>query len=129
LADDVRSPNFRRKVWIDNRFKQKSIDKMSSTPATLSNIDFVLSFVGTGHVGWKYLNGLKLAVCSEGSRALLNLIPFNPSPGIAFERPTPERVKWFQNEMIQRNIPTTVRYSGGQEVAAACGQLKSAASA
>lgn len=61
-------------------------------------------------------------------RALLNLIPFNPSPGIAFERPTPERVKWFQNEMIQRNIPTTVRYSGGQEVAAACGQLKSAAS-
>lgn len=73
--------------------------------------------------------GTKIREHFPYGRALLNLIPFNPSPGITYQRPSPERVKWFQNEMIQRNIPTTVRYSGGQEVAAACGQLKSAASA
>lgn len=53
----------------------------------------------------------------------VNLIAWNPGPGIPFERPDPARVDAFQ-EIIRRSIPCFVRRPRGLDIYAACGQLK-----
>ncbi|HYP06355.1 MAG TPA: 23S rRNA (adenine(2503)-C(2))-methyltransferase RlmN [Bryobacteraceae bacterium] len=53
----------------------------------------------------------------------VNLIAWNPGPGIAYERPDDERVASFQN-IVRRSIPCFVRKPRGLDIYAACGQLK-----
>lgn len=53
----------------------------------------------------------------------LNLIPFNPFPNSNYESSSPEVINVFQNYLIYANIPTWVRKTRGQDIAAACGQL------
>ncbi len=52
-----------------------------------------------------------------------NLIPFNPFPGAAYRRPTADRVRRFQEILMQGDVLTTVRKTRGDEIEAACGQL------
>jgi 23S rRNA (adenine2503-C2)-methyltransferase len=58
--------------------------------------------------------------------AKVNLIPFNPWPGAPYECSTPERVKAFSDYVFERGISAPVRTPRGQDIMAACGQLKSA---
>jgi 23S rRNA (adenine2503-C2)-methyltransferase len=53
----------------------------------------------------------------------VNLIAWNPGPGIAYERPDDERVASFQ-DIVRRSIPCFVRKPRGLDIYAACGQLK-----
>lgn len=55
----------------------------------------------------------------------LNLIPYNEFPGSEFRRPSEENIQWFQRQMDQRGFCCTVRLSKGDDILAACGQLKS----
>ena len=59
----------------------------------------------------------------QGIPCKVNLIPFNSHPGLPFERPSPEAIDQFQRYMLDRGFVTTVRYSKGGDVSAACGQL------
>jgi 23S rRNA (adenine2503-C2)-methyltransferase len=65
----------------------------------------------------------RLAALLRGLRAKVNLIPWNPFPGTPFRRPPDERIARFQQLLLERNVPTYVRKSKGQEIFAACGQL------
>ena len=63
---------------------------------------------------------------SELSRSLpskINLIPFNPVPGLTWRRPTSEEVDRFVNWLLPQSPAVTVRWSQGVDVGAACGQL------
>lgn len=55
----------------------------------------------------------------------VNLIPFNEYPESAFKKPSAEKVKWFQDQLIQRGYVCTTRTTKGDDILAACGQLKS----
>ena len=55
----------------------------------------------------------------------INIIPFNEYPESAFKRPSPEKIRWFQKELLDRGYITTVRVTMGKDILAACGQLKS----
>jgi len=57
-------------------------------------------------------------------RYKVNLIPFNPFPGSEFQRPDKERVEEFQKILWQYNIGAFIRWSKGQDISAACGQLR-----
>lgn len=59
--------------------------------------------------------------------AKVNLIPFNPWPGAPYECSSPERVKRFSDIVFEGGISAPVRRPRGQDIMAACGQLKSAA--
>ncbi len=52
-----------------------------------------------------------------------NLIPFNPFPGSDYRRPAAERVRRFQEILMQADIVATVRKTRGDDIDAACGQL------
>lgn len=60
----------------------------------------------------------------KGKKALINLIPFNPFPGTKFERPDLAIVKKFLGILEQYKLPTMIRSTKGDDILAACGQLK-----
>jgi 23S rRNA (adenine2503-C2)-methyltransferase len=66
----------------------------------------------------------KLAGRLHGLRAKINLIPFNPHPGSDFQRPSQETIIAFQNVLLERRIRAMIRNSRGDDIAAACGQLR-----
>jgi 23S rRNA (adenine2503-C2)-methyltransferase len=55
--------------------------------------------------------------------AHVNLIPYNPGPG-GYRRPSVEMMERFAQILDAAGIAATVRISKGQDIAAACGQLK-----
>ncbi len=59
--------------------------------------------------------------------AKVNLIPFNPWPGAAYECSTPERIRSFSSIVFEAGISAPVRTPRGRDIDAACGQLKTAA--
>jgi 23S rRNA (adenine2503-C2)-methyltransferase len=65
----------------------------------------------------------KLVKFLHGLKAKVNLIPMNPHPGSSLVATNPERLKNFQFYLSERGIPAPIRYSRGQDVSAACGQL------
>ena len=56
--------------------------------------------------------------------AKVNLIPFNPFPGTKFERSTEEDIRSFQKILLDNDVLTMVRRTRGDDIDAACGQLK-----
>ena len=54
----------------------------------------------------------------------VNLIPFNEYPGSDFKKPRKAKVLWFMEQMAQRGYTCTVRQTKGDDILAACGQLK-----
>ncbi len=69
------------------------------------------------------LHAKKLVRFLHGLKAKVNLIPMNPHPGTDMVATDPIRLKAFQDYLSERSIPAPIRYSRGQDVSAACGQL------
>ena len=55
-------------------------------------------------------------------RAKVNLIPWNPG-NLPYRAPTSQSIEEFQRVLLDKGVPAFVRYSRGQDVFAACGQL------
>ena len=53
----------------------------------------------------------------------LNLIPFNPFPGSDYRRSPRPQIELFQRIMAKSGIITTIRFTRGDDIDAACGQL------
>ena len=59
----------------------------------------------------------------KGLKCKVNLIPWNPFPGVAFERPGDGRVEEFRRILLAAGLVATTRVSKGGDILAACGQL------
>jgi len=57
-------------------------------------------------------------------RERINLISFNPYPGNPYTGSSKEHMNIFAKDLIKKGIRATVRRSRGQDIMAACGQLK-----
>ena len=62
----------------------------------------------------------------KGIPAKVNLIPFNPWPGAPYERSSNNRINAFSEIVYQAGYASPVRKPRGEDIFAACGQLKSA---
>ena len=56
-------------------------------------------------------------------KAKVNLINLNPHPKIPFQPVSHAQLMQFKQQLLDQKVRTTVRYSKGQDVVAACGQL------
>jgi 23S rRNA (adenine2503-C2)-methyltransferase len=65
----------------------------------------------------------KLAKLLRGMQAKVNLIPLNPAAGIAFVRPSDDRINEFGRILSEHHVTVSVRKSRGRDIRAACGQL------
>src|SRR5216684_8782778 len=66
-----------------------------------------------------------LVALLRGIPAKVNLIPFNPWPGAPYECSTRETIKAFSDIVFEAGYSSPVRTPRGQDIMAACGQLKS----
>ena len=66
----------------------------------------------------------RLAKLLRGVKGKVNLIPFNDWEGASYQRPPLPRILAFQAILLDSGITTTVRWSKGEDIGAACGQLK-----
>jgi 23S rRNA (adenine2503-C2)-methyltransferase len=58
--------------------------------------------------------------------AKINLIPFNPWPGSTFECSSNNTIRRFADLLSEEGYSAPIRHARGQDIMAACGQLKSA---
>ncbi len=68
----------------------------------------------------------RLVKLISGIPAKINLIPFNPWPGSPYERSDWDRIEAFADIVNRAGYASPVRTPRGQDIMAACGQLKSA---
>ncbi|HAR44256.1 MAG TPA: 23S rRNA (adenine(2503)-C(2))-methyltransferase RlmN [Bdellovibrionales bacterium] len=61
----------------------------------------------------------------QGIPSKINLIPFNEHPGSTLKRPADDTVLNFQRYLLDRDVTALIRISRGQDILAACGQLRS----
>ena len=64
------------------------------------------------------------AKVQRANAAKVNLIPFNPFPGTRFERSDDAQIRDFQKLLLDSGVLTMVRRTRGDDIDAACGQLK-----
>jgi 23S rRNA (adenine2503-C2)-methyltransferase len=60
----------------------------------------------------------------RGIPSKINLIPFNPCNGSEYTRPDEKKVLEFQKILLDADMRAMIRKSKGQDILAACGQLK-----
>ena len=68
----------------------------------------------------------RLVKLLEGIPAKVNLIPFNEWPGAPYKRSSGNRIHAFADIIYQAGYATPIRTPRGEDIMAACGQLKSA---
>ncbi len=84
---------------------------------------------------WTLLEGIndddeefdRIATLLAGKYAVMNLIPYNDVPGLAFRRPSPARAAALALRLNARGVLTKLRNSAGQDVDGGCGQLRARA--
>jgi len=66
----------------------------------------------------------RLVKLLHGIKAKINLIPFNEHTGSEYKKPTDTAIRAFQTYLLDRQIVAVRRAGKGQDISAACGQLK-----
>lgn len=66
----------------------------------------------------------RLAALVRPLRGNVNLIRYNPVPGLPFQRPEEQGVRDFRDRLEALGINVQIRASRGSEIQAACGQLR-----
>jgi len=57
-------------------------------------------------------------------KAKINVIGYNKVHGVSFVPPSNEDLDAFAKQIERNNVPITIRYSAGNDITAACGQLR-----
>lgn len=65
----------------------------------------------------------ELAHLLHGKQCTVNLIPYNPVANLRLKRPDKKAIKQFRAVLFGSNVVNTCRYTKGDDIAAACGQL------
>jgi 23S rRNA (adenine2503-C2)-methyltransferase len=81
---------------------------------------------------WTLLEGIndsdeeveRIVELLAGKYALMNFIPYNSVPELAYRRPSAERAAHMAGMLHQRGVLARLRNSAGQEVEGGCGQLR-----
>lgn len=68
-------------------------------------------------------HAFELANLLRGKQCTVNLIPYNPVSGLRLRRPDKRSIKEFRSVLYGCKIVNTCRYTKGDDIAAACGQL------
>ena len=102
---------------------QTLLDAVGSIP--LGKREYVtFEYVLLGGVNDQPEHAREVLALLKGMQAKVNLIVWNPGPGIAYTQPSPEAADAFHKMLVQGGIATFTRRPRGRDIYAACGQLK-----
>lgn len=92
--------------------------------ARISKQRVTFEYILIGGVNDSLADAKRLVKLLHGVRCKVNLIAYNEHEASEFRAPDETSVKAFQSYLLQRDIVATLRASKGQDISAACGQLK-----
>jgi len=113
-------------VPINRKYKIKElIDACRNYPALKPGRRITWEYVMLHNVNDSEADARELLKLIRGIPSKVNLIPFNPWPGAPYECSTPEQIRKFAAIVENAGYMSPVRTPRGQDIMAACGQLKS----
>ncbi|MCX7890365.1 MAG: 23S rRNA (adenine(2503)-C(2))-methyltransferase RlmN, partial [Rhodobacteraceae bacterium] len=122
-TDEVRD----RLVPINRRWNIATLLQALRDYPRLSNSERItFEYVMLKGVNDSDADAKRLVKLIAGIPAKINLIPFNPWPGAPYERSDWERIEAFADIIHKAGYASPIRTPRGEDIMAACGQLKSA---
>ncbi len=118
-TDDVRS----RVMPINQRFPISELMAAAKQYAELSGKEVTLEYVMLSGLNDTAADLSRLVKLVNGLPSKINLIPYNDNAGLGFDTPAKAWVMEWRNKLVSKGINATVRWSKGQDINAACGQL------
>ncbi len=102
------------------------LDALRAYPKLSNSERITFEYVMLKGVNDSEQDARRLIALLKGIPAKVNLIPFNPWPGSFFECSDPATIERFADILSAAHISAPVRATRGDDILAACGQLKSA---
>ena len=122
-TDDVRD----RLVPINKRWNiEELLEALRSYPKVSNSERITFEYVMLKGVNDSDEDAHRLVKLIEGIPAKINLIPFNEWPGAPYERSSNNRIRAFADIIYKAGYASPIRTPRGEDIMAACGQLKSA---
>ena len=122
-TDEVRD----KLVPINKRWNLEALlDALRDYPKVSNSERITFEYVMLKGVNDTDEDAHRLVELIKGIPAKVNLIPFNPWPGAPYERSSNNRINAFAEIVYQAGYASPVRKPRGEDIFAACGQLKSA---
>jgi len=122
-TDEVRD----KLVPINKRWNLEELLKALKDYPKVSNSERItFEYVMLKEVNDSDEDARRLVKLIDGIPAKINLIPFNEWPGSPYERSDWSRIKAFADIIYKAGYASPIRKPRGEDIMAACGQLKSA---
>ena len=122
-TDEVRD----KLVPINKRWNIEALLEALRAYPSLSNSERItFEYVMLDHVNDSKEDAHRLVQLIKGIPAKINLIPFNEWPGSAYKRSSNNRIRTFADIIHDAGYASPIRKPRGEDIMAACGQLKSA---
>ncbi|MBO9456124.1 23S rRNA (adenine(2503)-C(2))-methyltransferase RlmN [Paracoccus sp. R12_1] len=122
-TDEVRD----RLVPINKRWNiQTLLDALREYPRLSNSERITFEYVMLDGVNDSDEDARRLVRLIQGIPAKINLIPFNEWPGAPYQRSSWERIESFADIVHKAGYASPIRTPRGEDIMAACGQLKSA---
>ncbi len=122
-TDDVRD----KLVPINKRWNIETLLKALRAYPKVSNSERItFEYVMLNGVNDSDEDAHRLVELIDGIPAKINLIPFNEWPGAPYTRSSNNRIRAFANIIYHAGYASPIRTPRGEDIMAACGQLKSA---
>ncbi|MDA9208291.1 23S rRNA (adenine(2503)-C(2))-methyltransferase RlmN [Octadecabacter sp.] len=122
-TDEVRD----KLVPINKRWNIEELLKALAAYPKVSNSERItFEYVMLKDVNDSDEDARRLVQLIKGIPAKINLIPFNEWPGAPYERSSNNRIKAFADIVYNAGYSSPIRKPRGEDIMAACGQLKSA---
>ncbi|XDA98302.1 23S rRNA (adenine(2503)-C(2))-methyltransferase RlmN [Sulfitobacter sp. LCG007] len=122
-TDEVRD----RLVPINKRWNiAELLAALKSYPKVSNSERITFEYVMLDGVNDSDEDARRLVKLIEGIPAKINLIPFNEWPGAPYRRSSNNRIRAFADIVYKAGYASPIRTPRGEDIMAACGQLKSA---
>lgn len=102
------------------------LDALRDYPNLSNSERITFEYVMLDHVNDTKEDAYRLIELLRGIPAKINLIPFNEWPGAPYKRSSGNRIHAFADILYHAGFATPIRTPRGEDIMAACGQLKSA---
>jgi len=109
---------------INKKYPIKEILKAVKHYAKKTDQRITIEYVLIKDINDSKEDALKLSEIGRGIPCKINLIAYNEVEGLGFEKPDEKKVTDFKDILYPRCPAVTVRKSKGEDIKAACGQLK-----
>jgi 23S rRNA (adenine2503-C2)-methyltransferase len=114
-------------VPINKRWNLSALlDALRDYPKVSNSERITFEYVMLKDINDSDADAHRLVDLIKGIPAKVNLIPFNPWPGAPYERSSKNRIHAFSEIIYEAGYASPIRKPRGEDIFAACGQLKSA---